>query len=60
MPKYVKAMDTGFDEFNFYLTNDKSEAKIYKESLLEEIKEREPSLAPVIDAMKEPAEGEDE
>ena len=53
LPKYVKAMDIGVNEFNFYLTNDKSEAKIYKESLLEGIKEREPSLAPVIDTMKE-------
>ncbi len=53
LPKYVKAMATGFDEFNFYLTDDKSEAEIYKESLLEGIKEREPSLAPAIDAMKE-------
>ncbi len=53
LPKYVKAMATGFDEFNFYLTDDKNEAEIYKESLLEGIKEREPSLAPAIDAMKE-------
>ena len=53
LPKYVKAMATGFNEFNFYLTDDKSEAGIYKESVLEGIKEREPSLAPAIDAMKE-------
>lgn len=53
LPKYVKAMATGVNEFNFYLTNDKSEAGIYKESVLEGIKEREPSLAPAIDAMKE-------
>lgn len=53
LPKYVKFMATGFNEFNFYLTDDKSEAEIYKESVLEGIKEREPSLAPAIDAMKE-------
>lgn len=53
LPKYVKAMATGFNEFNFYLTNDKSEAQIYQESVLEGIKEREPSLAPAIDVMKE-------
>ena len=53
LPKYVKAMATGVNEFNFYLTDDKSEAGIYKESVLEGIKEREPSLAPAIDAMKE-------
>lgn len=53
LPKYVKAMATGFNEFNFYLTDDKNEAEIYKESVLEGIKKREPSLAPAIDAMKE-------
>lgn len=53
LPKYVKAMATGVNEFNFYLTDDKSKAGIYKESVLEGIKEREPSLAPAIDAMKE-------
>ena len=52
LPRYVKAMNTGFDEFNFYLTDDKSEAGIYKESVLEGIKKCEPSLAPAIDAMK--------
>lgn len=56
LPKYVKTMATGVNEFNFYLTDDKNEAEIYKESVLEGIKKREPSLAPAIDAMKEPAE----
>lgn len=60
LPKYVKAMATGVNEFNFYLTDDKSEAEVYKESLLEEIKKREPSLAPAIDAMKEPVEDEND
>ena len=50
---YRRAMAAGVNEFSFYLTNDKSEAGIYKESVLEGIKEREPSLAPAIDAMKE-------
>lgn len=59
LPKYVKAMATGVNEFNFYLTDDKNEAEIYKESVLEGIKKREPSLAPAIDAMKEPAEDKD-
>lgn len=58
LPKYVKAMTTGFDEFNFYLTDDKSEAGIYKESVLEGIKEREPFLAPAIDSMKEEVKDE--
>lgn len=53
LPKYVKAMATGVNEFNFYLTDDKNEAEIYKESVLEGIEKREPSLAPAIDAMKE-------
>lgn len=52
LPKYVKAMATGVNEFNFYLTDDKGEAEIYKESVLEGIKKREPSLAPSIEAMK--------
>lgn len=55
--KYVSNIITGFDELVFDLSKDEKEARIFSEKELNQIKEREPSLAPAIDAMKEPAEG---
>lgn len=59
-PKYVSNIITGFDELVFDLSEDEKEARIFSEEELNQIKGREPSLAPSIDAMKEPAEGKDE
>ena len=59
-PKYVSNIITGFDELVFDLSKDEKEARIFSEKELNQIKEREPSLAPAIDAMKEPAEDKDE
>lgn len=59
-PKYVSNIITGFDELVFDLSEDEKEARIFSEKELNQIKEREPSLAPAIDAMKEPAEDKDE
>lgn len=56
MPKYVKKIITGFDEFIIDFTNLKSEAMQYNDSDLKVLAEREPLLAPAIDAMKEPVE----
>ena len=56
MPKYVKKIITGFDEFIIDFTNLKSEAMQYNDSDLKVLAEREPSLAPAIDLMKEPEE----
>ena len=56
-PKYVSNIITGFDELVFDLSKDEKEARIFSEKELNQIKEREPSLAPAIDAMKESAEG---
>lgn len=53
-PKYVSNIITGFDELVFYLSEDGKEARIFSEKELNQIKGREPSLAPAIDAMKEP------
>ena len=55
-PKYVSNIITGFDELVFDLSKDEKEARIFSEKELNQIKKREPSLAPAIDAMKEPAE----
>lgn len=52
-PKYVSNIITGFDELVFDLSKDQKEARIFGEKELNQIKEREPSLAPSIDAMKE-------
>lgn len=52
-PKYVSNIITGFDELVFDLSKDEKEARIFVEKELNQIKEREPSLAPAIDAMKE-------
>ena len=59
-PKYVSNIITGFDELVFDLSIDEKEARIFSEKELNQIKKREPSLAPAIDAMKEPAEDKDE
>lgn len=59
-PKYVSNIITGFDELVFDLSIDEKEARIFSEEELNQIKGREPSLAPSIDAMKEPAEDKDE
>ena len=53
-PKYVSNIITGFDELGFDLSIDEKEARIFSEKELNQIKKREPSLAPAIDAMKEP------
>lgn len=51
--KYVSNIITGFDELVFDLSKDEKEARIFSEKELNQIKGREPSLAPAIDAMKE-------
>ena len=53
-PKYVSNIITGFDELVFDLSIDEKEARIFSEKELNQIKKREPSLTPAIDAMKEP------
>lgn len=58
-PKYVSNIITGFDELVFDLSIDEKEARIFSEEELNQIKGREPSLAPSIDAMKEPVEDKD-
>lgn len=45
---------------DWWSTEDKSYAKQYTESELEQLKKDNPHLAPAIDAMKEPAEDKDE
>lgn len=45
---------------DWWSTEDKSYAKQYTESELEQLKKDNPRFAPAIDAMKEPAEGKDE
>ena len=52
-PKYVSNIITGFDELVFDLSIDEKEARIFSEKELNQIKEREPSLALAIDTMKE-------
>ena len=52
-PKYVSNIITGFDELVFDLSEDEKEARIFSEKELNQIKEREPSLALAIDTMKE-------
>ena len=52
-PKYVSNIITGFDELVFDLSKDEKEARIFSEKELNQIKGREPSLAPAIDSMKE-------
>ena len=52
-PKYVSNIITELSELGFDLSIDEKEARIFVEKELNQIKEREPSLAPAIDAMKE-------
>ena len=59
-PKYVSNIITELNRIGFDLSIDEKEARIFSEKDLNQIKKREPSLAPSIDAMKEPAEGKDE
>lgn len=58
-PKYVSNIITGFDELVFDLSIDEKEARIFSEKELNQIKEREPSLTPAIDAMKEEVKDDD-
>lgn len=58
-PKYVSNIITGFDELVFDLSKDEKEARIFSEKELNQIKEREPSLAPAIDSMKEEVKDDD-
>lgn len=59
-PKYVSNIITELNGIGFDLSIDEKEARIFSEKELSQIKGREPSLAPAIDAMKEPAEDKDE
>ena len=59
-PKYVSNIITELNEIGFDLSIDEKEARIFSEKELNQIKKREPSLTPAIDAMKEPAEDKNE
>lgn len=59
-PKYVSNIITELSGIGFDLSIDEKEARIFSEKELNQIKEREPSLAPAIDAMKEPTEDKDD
>lgn len=59
LPKYVSNIITGFDELVFDLSIDEKEARIFSEEELNQIKGREPSLAPVIDSIKEEVKDDD-
>lgn len=59
-PKYVSNIITELSGLGFDLSIDEKEARIFSEKELNQIKKREPSLAPAIDAMKEPAEDKDD
>lgn len=52
-PKYVSNIITELNGIGFDLSIDEKEARIFSEKELNQIKEREPSLAPSIEAMKE-------
>lgn len=52
-PKYVSNIITELNGIGFDLSIDEKEARIFSEKELNQIKGREPSLAPAIDAMKE-------
>ncbi|MCC4518129.1 hypothetical protein [Limosilactobacillus reuteri] len=58
-PKYVSNIITELNGIGFDLSIDEKEARIFSEEELNQIKGREPSLAPSIDAMKEPVEDKD-
>ncbi len=53
-PKYVSNIITELNGIGFDLSIDEKEARIFSEKELNQIKKREPSLTPAIDAMKEP------
>lgn len=55
-PKYVSNIITELNGIGFDLSIDEKEARIFSEKELNQINEREPSLAPSIDAMKEEVE----
>lgn len=55
-PKYVSNIITELSGLGFDLSIDEKEARIFSEKELNQIKKREPSLAPSIDAMKEEVE----
>lgn len=59
-PKYVSNIITELNGIGFDLSIDEKEARIFSEKELNQIKKREPSLAPSIDAMKEPVEEKDD
>lgn len=59
-PKYVSNIITELNRIGFDLSIDEKEARIFSEKELNQIKKREPSLTPAIDAMKEPAEDKNE
>lgn len=52
-PKYVSNIITELNGIGFDLSIDEKEARIFSEKELNQIKEREPSLAPAIETMKE-------
>ena len=52
-PKYVSNIITELNGIGFDLSIDEKEARIFSKKELNQIKGREPSLAPVIDAMEE-------
>lgn len=58
-PKYVSNIITELNGIGFDLSIDEKEARIFSEKELNQIKEREPSLAPSIDAMKEEVKDDD-
>ena len=59
-PKYVSNIITELNGIGFDLSIDEKEARIFSQKELNQIKKREPSLTPAIDAMKEPAEDKNE
>lgn len=58
-PKYVSNIITELNGIGFDLSIDEKEARIFSEEELNQIKGREPSLAPAIDAMKEEVKDDD-
>ena len=59
-PKYVSNIITELNGIGFDLSIDEKEARIFSKKELNQIKGREPSLAPVIDAMKEEAKDDED
>ena len=58
-PKYVSNIITELNGIGFDLSIDEKEARIFSEKELNQIKKREPSLTPAIDAMKEEVKDDD-